>query len=337
MKRNLVYIGNHLQDSNKNPTYSLQLISKLTQEGYQVVAASSKTNKVLRYLDMWTTLYKNRKRCDFVLIDTYSTWNFYYAITLAWWARRFGLKYIPILHGGRLPERLAKNPVKVKKYCSLAYKVISPSAYLSEAFAVQGIDNVQVIPNAIELSKFPFRSKTQNRQKILWLRAFYGIYNPQMAIKAFKIVKDEFPKAQLTMVGPADKSVLSSCVDLAAKLSLEVVFIDKVRQAQWIELAGHNDIFLNTSNFDNTPLSVIEAMALGLTVVTTNVGGMPYLIENTKEGLLVRANDPEHMAQAIKKLLTDTKLMASLTIKARSKVERYKWEVVIKDWKAVLN
>lgn len=337
MKRNLVYIGNHLQQSNKNPTYSLQLISSLTQEGYRVVAASSKTNKLLRYLDMWTVLFKNRKECDYVLIDTYSTWNFYYAITLAWWARRFGLKYIPILHGGKLPERLAKNPGRVKKYCGLAYKVVSPSTYLAKAFADHGIDQVQVIPNAIDLSKFPFRNRTQNRQMIIWLRAFYSIYNPQMAIKAFKQVKESFPKAQLTMVGPANSAVLEKCQKLAKKLEVDVSFMDKVDQETWIDLASQNDIFLNTSNFDNMPLSVIEAMAMGLVIVSTDVGGMPYLIDHNQDGLLIPADDDEQMAEAIANLLTDTLLMAKLAMTARSKVERYNWEEVMKGWKAVLN
>lgn len=337
MKKNLVYIGNHLRNSNKNPTYSLELITRLRAAGYSVVETSGRSNKLQRYLDMWTTLFKHRKRCDYVLIDTYSTWNFYYAITLAWWARRFGLKYIPVLHGGNLPQRLKKNPKAIERYCKGAYKVISPSAYLAKEFQKAGMNNILIIPNAIDLQQFPFKENASGGQRIIWLRSFIELYNPQLAIKAFKLVKDRFPEAEMTMAGPADENSLQHCKNLAKNLDLQIDFRAKQSRSEWITLAQQHDIFLNSSNFDNMPLSVIEAMAMGLVVVSTDVGGMPYLIENEDSGLLVAADEPEQMAMAITKLLTDNGMMSELAIKARSRVTDYNWQAVMNKWKAVLN
>ena len=337
MKKNLVYIGNHLHSSNKNPTYSLNLISRLTAAGFHVVETSSKSNKLLRYIDMWTTLIKHRKNCDFVLIDTYSTWNYYFAITLAWWARRFKLKYIPILHGGNLPRRLKTNPKQIKRYCAKAYCTVSPSAYLAEEFKKAGIENIEIVPNALDIEKFQFSSGQSQTARLIWLRSFIPIYNPQLAIRAFKLVKEEFSHAELTMAGPGEESLLNQCKELAVSLDLEIDFKGKLDQQEWIALAKEHDIFVNSSNFDNMPLSVIEAMAMGLAVVSTDVGGIPHLINDEHDGLLATAHDAESLAGAIAKLLTDTHLRAELIIKARSKVEAYNWEAVIEKWRTVLN
>lgn len=336
MKRNLVYIGNHLQNSGKNPTYSLRLIGRLRHAGYGVVAASSKANKIWRYLDMLKTLYRNRKSCDYVLIDTYSTWNFYYAISLAWFARRFGLKYIPILHGGRLPQRLKHNPKMTKRYCRGAYSVISPSKYLAESFKNEGVKNIKIIPNALDLSRFVKHGTKSDIKKMIWLRAFIPLYNPQMAIRAFKKVKERFPEASLTMAGPGEASTLSACKRLAGELKVEVNFMGKIDQQQWIELAREHSIFLNTSRADNEPLSVLEALSMGLVVVSTNVGGMSWLINDKEDGLLVPADDHEAMAIAIQKILTDSALQEAYAQKAAIKVEQHDWSKVIGQWESVL-
>ncbi len=102
------------------------------------------------------TLVKNRNRLDFVLIDTYSTQNFYYALIISQLCRLFKLKYIPILHGGDLPNRLKKNP----KYCNYIFKHsfinVSPSLYLKEIFNDHGFANIKYIPNSIEIKNYPY-------------------------------------------------------------------------------------------------------------------------------------------------------------------------------------
>jgi glycosyltransferase involved in cell wall biosynthesis len=95
------------------------------------------------------------------------------------------------------------------------------------------------------------------------------------------------------------------------------------------------DIFLNTTNVDNTPVSVIEAMACGLCIVSTNVGGIPYLLEDGVDALLVPPEDPEAMANAVKRILTDPQLAASLSANARKKAEAFSWEKVLPMWEAL--
>ena len=336
-KRNLVYIGNHLRSSDKNPTYSLRLIDRLEQEGYKVWASSSKNNKFLRFLDMWATLLKRSKQADYVLIDTYSTLNFYYAIIIGWWARRLGLSYIPVMHGGNLPKRLQNNPKTVARYCQGAKLVVCPSTYLAEQFRAAGIENVKVIPNAIDISVYSSSAANRNSARMVWLRAFSPLYNPQMAIKAFAELVKEFPEAELIMAGPGDNATRNSCKRLAEELGVNVTFYDRIDQEQWRAIGTQAGIFLNTSTADNQPLSVLEAQAMGLAVVSTEVGGMPYMITEGEDGLLVPSNDGQAMAAAIKKILASDALGQRLRNNAIAKAATHDWPIIVAAWKSVLN
>ena len=91
------------------------------------------------------------------------------------------------------------------------------------------------------------------------------------------------------------------------------------------------------TDVDNTPISVIEAMALGLPVISTDVGGMPYLIEDGKDGILVPQNDVSAMAAAIEDLLQNPEECRQIARAAYEKVRRFDWEIVKEEWISVLN
>jgi len=96
------------------------------------------------------------------------------------------------------------------------------------------------------------------------------------------------------------------------------------------------DIFLNTTNIDNTPISVLEAMACGLCVVSTNVGGIPYLLDHNHDALLVAPDDPVSMAAAVRRILTEPGLAERLSRNARLKVEQFDWPIIISKWESLL-
>ena len=106
----ILYLGNNLKSKQTNLTTLAQLSGLLNDEGFTLKTASSLQNQILRLFSMLWSIIKYSNRIDYVLIDTYSTKNFYYAFATSQMCRLLKLKYIPVLHGGNLPYRLDKSP-----------------------------------------------------------------------------------------------------------------------------------------------------------------------------------------------------------------------------------
>ena len=336
MKKRILYIGNDLAIDSFTATYISFFSKVLKKEGYPVRKASNKNNKALRLIEMLGLIAKHHKKTDVVIIDTYGAMNFYYAYLVAKACQIYKLDYIPILHGGNLPERLSDNRFLSKSLFGKAKMNVAPSLFLYNIFKEAGFDNIQIIPNSIELRKYPFKERQIFQPKLLWVRRFQGRYNPMLAVKVLEQLLPDYPTAELCMVGPEKDGTMQKCRTYAAKHKLPVKFPGKLKKREWAGLSVDYDIFLNTTNIDNTPISVIESMALGLPVVSTNVGGMHFLIEDKKDGLLVPAKDAEAMTAAVKQLLEDPAKAREIAFEAHKKVENFDWEVVKEKWNQLL-
>jgi len=334
--KNVLYIGNNLQNSSSNTSY-MQIFGRLLyKEGYHISYSSSKSNKVLRLLDMLFTCFKKRHHVDIVLIDTYSTQNFYYAFFVSQLCRLLRLKYIPILHGGNLPSRLKSSPKMTRLLFNYAYTNSSPSVYLKEIFENYGYQ-VNYIPNTIEIKNYKFSQREITTIRLFWLRSFSKIYNPERAIHVLKSLQDKGYAASLCMVGPDSDGTLKDAKSLAQKLGVDVKFTGKLSKQDWIKLSENYNIFINTTNFDNTPVSVIEAMALGLPIVSTNVGGMPYLIKDGIDGILVKPNDVDAMVEGVLKIADNIEFYDKLMHNARKTAEQFDWYTIKHLWFKILN
>lgn len=330
--KNLLYIGNKLSNKGKTVT-SIETLGKfLEAEGFTVKTASSKTNKVFRLIDMLFHVIKYRKETDYVLIDTYSTSNFYYAFFVSQLCRFIKLKYIPILRGGNLPSRIKSHPKLSKAIFDYAHKNVAPSKYIQSNFEALGYSNLVCIPNSIEIIKYPFKARHFDTVKLLWVRSFSKIYNPLLAIQILKTLIDENIGAELCMVGPDNDGSLEAAKQEVKQLNLDVTFTGKLEKEAWISLSKNHNIFINTTNFDNMPVSVIEAMALGLPVISTSVGGVPYLITNNDNGILVAPNNVEAFVNAIKKIKNQPENTNNIISSARKKAEQFDWNTVKNQW-----
>jgi len=337
MKSSILYIGNKLSDPKANPTSHKSLVKGLESEGFHIYSASGLKNKYLRLADMIYTFLKNANKFKVVLIDVYSTQNFWYAIIIARLSRIFGKNYIPILHGGDLKSRFENSTYSTKKLLENAYHIVSPSVYYKNEVIKLGYQKVIHIPNPISLKHYDFKERNNFQPKILWVRAFNDIYNPLMAIKSLELILKKYPSAELCMVGPDKDGSLEVCKKYAKHNKLPVTFTGKLKKKEWTQLASNFDIFLNTSNIDNSPLSVIEAMALGLTVITTNVGGMPFLINDKKDGILIQKNAPEEVSIWVDWIVQNPVETNKITRRAREKVLNFDWYKIKDDWKELLS
>ena len=335
--KKLLYIGNKLSCHGFTITTIESLGLLLENEGYTVHYASSKRNKLVRLLDMlWTTLSRSSKT-DYVIIDTYATQNFWYALLVSQLCRLLNLKYIPILHGGSLPERLRRDP----KFCRLifanAHINVAPSNYFYTIFTEAGYDNTVAIPNIIETRHYDYMPRTNLQPRLLWVRSMAQIYNPSMAIEVLAALKPDFPDAELCMVGPDKENLVEGLKAHARRLGVEVEFTGRLSKSEWIERSRQFDIFINTTTLDNTPVSVIEAMALGLPVVSTNVAGLPYLLDDGKTAILVNNGNVPEMVAAIRRLISDPELVRDITNNAHSVVLGFDWQVVKRKWLQILS
>ena len=92
------------------------------------------------------------------------------------------------------------------------------------------------------------------------------------------------------------------------------------------------DIYLNTNIVDNSPVAVIEAWSYGLPVVTTNVGGIPFMVSHGINGLLARHGDVEGMAANIETILESPELAGSLSRNGRESARKSTWKSVRPLW-----
>jgi len=334
--KTILYLGNKLKSKGFNPTTIDLLSDALKQEGLQLLTYSSKKNKVLRLIDMVMAIIKHRHQTDYALIDTYSTSAFWFAYISAKLLSHFKIPYVPILHGGNLPERYTTHQKKVMWLLNYAKTNVSPSDYLFEFFSNKGITNLNKISNFIPIDKYRFKERAHLKPHLLWVRAFDNIYNPLLALQVLELLLVDYPEATLSMVGPTKDDSYKVCKSYAVQKQLPVSFTGKLSKEEWICYAQDFDIFLNTTSVDNMPISVIEAMALGMLVVSTNVGGIPYILNNNENALLVKPNNKDEMASAVTHLIQNEELSKNIARKGRKKAEEYSWHVVKQKWVDVL-
>lgn len=334
--KNVLYIGNALSSQGKTVS-TIDVLGQNLQDFCKVTIASRKQNKLLRLWDMISTVWRMRHQTDIVLIDTYSTTNFYYALIISQLCRFLKLPYVPILHGGQLERRLEYHPKKSALIFKYAKDLVAPSPFLQNVFQSYDYSKVIHIPNTIQMENYPYKEdREMDTLKLLWVRSFSKIYNPEMALKVLEALRTKGYKAKLTMVGPENDGSLQACKHLAKNKNLEVHFTGLLNKKQWIALSKNHNVVINTTKIDNTPVSIIEAMALGLPIVSTNVGGIPYLITDKIDGLLVPSSDVQAMTSAIVKLTKDSYLRRQLVTNARTKVEQFDWHTVKPQWRDLL-
>lgn len=330
-------VGNFLSSKGRNVQFIESLADRLERAGWTIYRTSSIASRPLRLANMLATILRRCRQIDVGHVTLFSGPAFIWAEAATLTFRALGLPYIISLHGGNLPVFAARWPRRVRHLLRPAELVISPSRYLKEQLAPYRSD-IQLIPNPIEAEGFTYRLRNHPGPKLLWLRAFHSIYDPTMAAQVVAALAKEFPELCLTMIGP-DKgdgtrnatATLAQSLGVADRITL-VGGVPKSEVPAWMD---QGDIFLNTTTIDNTPISVCEAMAAGLCIVSTDVGGLPYLLDHEEDALLVPPNDPDAMTAAVRRILTEPGLAEKLSRNARAKAERFDWANVLPQWESI--
>ena len=335
----ILYIGNILSSKGMNPS-PVELIRNEIYKSFKIkmIVASNKKNIIIRFLHMNYIYWVNYKKVSLVFIDVYSTKAFYYTFYFALISKLLSLKYIPIIHGGNIDLRIQKSKWMTKFVFKNSNINISPSKYVYSLLKKNNFA-VKYIPNCINFSFYKFKRRKKIRPRIIWLRSFHEIYNPDMAINVFKIISSFYRKTKLTMIGPEKDGSLRHCQQLSKmyKIDHNIDFLGYLSKTEWIKIASDHDIFINTSKIDNMPVSVIEMMALGLPIVSTNVGGIPFFLEHGKNSLLVKNNDAQNMAFQIKYLIEKPYFANKISMRAFEDSKSFSTDLVIPEWSKIIN
>jgi glycosyltransferase involved in cell wall biosynthesis len=330
--------GNFLSASVGNRGVCEDLADRLRGAGWRVLTTSHRRGRAARLADMMATVWHRRRDYDVANVDVYSGLSFFWAEAVTWTLRQIGKPYVLTLHGGALPDFAARWPERVESLLGSAAAVTAPSGFLLEGLRPYRRD-LRLIPNALDLPLYPFQRRTAPRPRLVWVRAFHEIYDPSLAVRVLAAIRQRHRDASLEMVGP-DKhdGSFEKTRATAERLGVTeaVEFTGAVPKSRVPERINAGDIFLNTTTIDNTPVSVMEAMACGACVVSTDVGGIPHLVDHGTDGLLVPPRDAAAMAAAVERLLSEDGLAARISVAARAKTEAFDWSTVLPQWEEML-
>ena len=334
----ILLIGNFLSKHGLNPTAIEDLAVSLSNR-HKIRTASCKKNPIIRLSDMVIAVLASRKVCKLIIVDVFSTNAFIFSFVVISLAQLFNIPYVPIFRGGYLVEKYKKHP-KIFKYLFARAEIIAcPSTYYYDYFKPLFFP-VRLIPNYIDMQNYKFKERAKLKPNLLWVRSIHKIYNPIMAIIVLDRVKQNYPDAQLCIVGPVkDVNMMEKLEAKITHLKLldNILFTGKLSKKEWTEFSQKYDIFINTSNIDNTPVTLMEAMALGLPIVSTNVGGIPSLIDDGVTGLLIEPNDSDQMAEKINELTSGKIDGDYITRNARERISIMDKKEVIKQWYDIID
>ena len=243
----------------------------------------------------------------------------------------YGKRIIVTYHGGAADGYFARHGAFARRWMKRADKVIVLNGYLKKVFDEHEIPCV-IIPNIVKLSDAQEHSAYQwEALRLISVRHLKPLYNIPCILKAFAIVKEQVPGATLTVLGDGEQR--AELEQLVEKLKVEsgkwkddsVKFIGQVENKEMGRYLAESDIMLSAPHTDNMPVSLMEAMNAGVLVISSNVGGVPYMIVDQKTGLLFEDDNAEEMAGKIMQAIANPKQTEKMIARAKEDVRKYDW------------
>lgn len=211
--------------------------------------------------------------------------------------------------------------------------IVVPSRYLQKEFKEQGFQ-VHVVPNVVDTSAFSYRAPSAVPHRLVSTRLLEPLYAVEVTLLAYRRLKLDFPDLVLDIYG--DGVAGPRLRDLTRKLELNgVTFHGEIAHANMPAALAGGGIMVNSSRVDNMPHFVLEAYASGLPIVSTAAGGIPYMIDPGRTGLLVPPDDPDELAAALRLLLTDQAFALRIGEEGHRETPRYTWSFAKEEWRKI--
>ena len=301
------------------------LQKKLHGEGHVVEIFSAKASMWKR-LWLLPQLYRRAKDYELLHIHCCSGWGFLPAVLGVSVGKRLGKKVVLTYHGGGGERFFDKHPRLVRRYLKRTDTNIVLSGFLADVFEKHQLP-YKIIPNIIELDDARFRVRLPIQPRFVCIRAHEELYNIPCILRAFQQVQRQMPEATLMLVGGGSlHEELKRQVERMGILN--VLFTGRVDNSIIMQYMDQADIMLSSPKVDNMPVSLIEAMNAGLLVISSRVGGVPYMIEDGKKGLLFESDNDSELAEKMLWAIRHQDDARSMIASARESVKQYQWDNV---------
>lgn len=332
----ILLVGPIILDKNNSGGEGEKLYQKLKQEGYEINRRSTYRSKISRLISsMYFIVFKPRKY-DVIILMLFSGKAFILEFLVTITAKLYRKQIVGVIHGGAFHHFYTHFPETTDLVFNRIDQLYSPSHFLINYFSARG-HYVKYLPNFVNLDLFPLRKKKDFNYSIVWIRAFHSVYNPQLIIKAVSRLKEKYPKLQLYMAG-ADKGELEFCKKVAEENNIKnrVHFIGYIQNTELSDELSKHDIFVNTTSFESFGVSLIEAAACGLPIISSNVGEIPMIWNNETNILLFDDKNLEQLVQQLDKMISSEELRNKIAFNGNLIALQFQWSDITIKWNNAL-
>lgn len=286
---------------------------------------------VVNTLVYWVNVVTRLWKCDVVHAYSASYWSYLLSVVpVILVAKLYRKRILLNYHSGEADDHLSKWKLTAIPIIKLADVIVVPSGYLVDVFAKFGL-TARPIFNVVELDVFTYRERVPIRPVFLTSRLHEPLYNVPCVLRAFARIQQEYPDASMVVAG--DGWMRPQLEELARDLGLRnTTFVGRVPWGDMPALYDDSDIYLTATNIDNMPGSVIECLSCGLPVVTTDAGGVPYIVTDEETALIVPRDDDARMAESAIRLLQHNELAVRLARNGRESCRQFTWPAVRERW-----
>ena len=292
-------------------------------EGGLVLRLATAAKTFLRFISLLV-----RRRVSLVHCHAAMKGSFWRKSLFALVARMAGIPVIFHLHGSEMRTFVDNQPIVLRRLIAwiLAKQsvvVVLSQSWFSYVKSISPLANVVVLPNYVDLQDLRYKvaDNVSGNVQLLFLGLVgtrKGVYD---LLPAFKDALSQVPTLRLNIGGNGE-------VDHAQALALELNIADRVVFSGWVsgeekmELLKMAQIYVLPSYNEGLPVSLLEAMNWQMPVISTRVGGIPELVREGVDGLLVDAGDRAALSSAIVKLALDADMRLKMGMAARGQVEQ---------------
>jgi len=325
--RSVVFICNYKHGAGGISGQVESLLCHLRKDGYTADIFSTKGSFWER-LGLKNTFRHLVDKYDVIHVHCCSGWGFLPAVLGIRWAKRYHKRVVLTYHGGGAEKFFKRHTLLVRYYLMQSDVNVVLSGFLGKVFDKYSIP-YRIIPNIIEFDDSVYRERKTIQPHFICIRAHERLYNIPCILRAFSRFQCQVSDASLTLVGDGSEHI--ALKKQAEEMGLcNVTFTGRVDNKSIYSYLDEADIMLSSPNVDNMPVSLLEAMNAGLLVISSNVGGVPYMIDDGKTGFLFPLDDDVVLYEKMRWAVSHPVESHYVICNAKSSVKQYTWAAIKK-------